>query len=30
MVSCFGILQNASNHTKVELEYFKRKLEGSE
>lgn len=27
MVSCFGMLQNAAEHTKVELEYFKKQLE---
>lgn len=28
MVSCFGMLQSAAEHTLVELEYFKEQLEG--
>lgn len=27
MVSCFGMLQSSAEHTKVELEYFKNRLE---
>jgi len=27
MVSCFGMLQSAAQHTLVELEYFKEQLD---